>query len=99
MIVTLSEKAARSYLMALEAEGVAASLEIFNAESPYGGEKSVAVMVVPLLGFEMPPYDLVVEFLAKLIKEGYAEMPPAADDEAPARVPSGNTGPNFTHKL
>ena len=99
MIVTLSEVAARKYLAALEQEGVVASLEVFNGQSPDGDEKAIAVMVVPLTGFETAPYDLVVQFLAKLIKEGYAPMPAATDDEPPAQGPTGNTGPNFAHRL
>jgi hypothetical protein len=95
MIVTMSEKFARLYLAQLSSEGVAASLEVYHQSNPWDKIQDVAVIVVPLNGYETNPSALIEQFKCQLIKEGYITNGPAARTGKRGMVPTGNTGPNF----
>lgn len=71
MIVTMSEKAAKAYLAALSAEGIAGSVEVYSQTDPHDGITEVAVLVVPLDGFSVHPLTLIQDFVDQLSREGF----------------------------
>lgn len=97
MIVTSSEKAAKSYLAALASEGVAASVEVFHHTSPGDHIKDVAILVIPLNGVQMHAEQLIAEFTNQLRREGYIRDQKRVSVRAGREVPTGNTGPKITH--
>jgi hypothetical protein len=94
MIVTSSEKAARSYLAALAAEGVAASVEVYHHTNAGDRISDVAILVIPLNGVSEHPRTLLREFTHQLVLEGYLGGQNRVSVRAGRQVPIGNTGPN-----
>jgi hypothetical protein len=94
MMVTMSEKAARSYLAALADEGVAASVEVYHHTNAGDRISDVAILVIPLNGFGEHAEKLVSEFTDQLRREGYISPRRRVSVRAGRPVPTGNTGPN-----
>ncbi len=96
MIVTMSEKAAREYLSALSADGVAASVEVYQHPTVGDNYGQVAVLVVPLNGYEIGPSELLFDFVNCLMEEGYLPFVPGTATANGWQVPTGDTGPKRT---
>jgi hypothetical protein len=94
MIVTSSEKAARSYLAALASEGVAASVEVYHHTNAGDCISDVAILVIPLNGFGEHAEKLLGEFTHQLVAEGYIKPQRRVSIRPGRQVPTGNTGPN-----